>query len=783
MSVSSTAGPGRIEAVGSDGHLRSCPSGLGGVVGCRETRRYDILAGTRRIRVGTWKVGSLIRKRLELADALGRPKVDIACFQETKWKGSSTKEGNGYKLWYSDSSSRRNGVGVILTARLKDNIVKVKEILGRTGRDCEECLTDQHLFIGGNLNGHIGTTADGYAGVHGGFGFRARKEEGRAILEFATAHDLVVANSFFKKMDAHLITFQSGSHNTQIDYLLVRRGDLRTCKDCRAFPSEACSSQHRLVTFDVLFERQRHRREAIGRARILWKNLKGDVAKTFKATVSKKLSALEEDISTGSAEQMWNTLAHTIKDVAMDSLGVVSESARTHSTHRETWWFSEEVQTKVAEKQSRFKELLSCLESNLEDIDSAKERYKLTKIEAKIAVARAKDKAYEDLYTKLDSKEGANDIYKIAKARERRRRDLGNVRYIKDEGGREVGSASPHLPQDCYYSKINQREVRIALQKMGRNKVVGPDQIPIEAWKCLKNEGVKWLTCLFNKIFSSAKMHDEWRLSKVIPIYKNKGDMQACGNYRGIKLLSHTMKLWEKVIKRRLRRETRVTENQFRFMPRRSTTDAIHLLRSLIEKYRERQRDLHMAFLNLEMDYNSIPRELVWRTLIDNGAPGRYLRVLRDMYKGAKTHVRTSVRDTEFFPIEVGLHQGSAISPYLFALILDEILRGIQEDILWCMIFADDIVLIAESAKGLNSRLEKWRKALEDKGLRISRDKTEYLRCDFGRYEVVHQEVEIRIGDWILQPKESFRYLGSMIHRSGRVDDDVAHRIRAGWVK
>ncbi|GJR50518.1 retrovirus-related pol polyprotein LINE-1 [Tanacetum coccineum] len=107
-----------------------------------------------------------------------------------------------------------------------------------------------------------------------------------------------------------------------------------------------------------------------------------------------------------------------------------------------------------------------------------------------------------------------------------------------------------------------------------------------------------------------------------------------------------------------------------------------------------------------------------------------------------------------------------------------------QEDIPWCMIFADDIVLIAESAEGLNSRLEKWMKALEDKGLRISRDKTEYLRCDFGRYDVVHQEVEIRIGRRILQPMESSPdYWSSVIHRSGRVDDDVAHRIRARWVK
>ncbi|XP_071740778.1 uncharacterized protein [Rutidosis leptorrhynchoides] len=81
---------------------------------------------------------------------------------------------------------------------------------------------------------------------------------------------------------------------------------------------------------------------------------------------------------------------------------------------------------------------------------------------------------------------------------------------------------------------------------MGRNKAVGPDQIPIEAWRCLGDDGVRWLTNLFNTMFRSAKMPMEWRLSEVIPIYKNKGDAQICSNYRGIKLLSRTMKFWER---------------------------------------------------------------------------------------------------------------------------------------------------------------------------------------------------------------------------------------------
>ncbi|XP_071704874.1 uncharacterized protein [Rutidosis leptorrhynchoides] len=222
-------------------------------------------------------------------------------------------------------------------------------------------------------------------------------------------------------------------------------------------------------------------------------------------------------------------MASTIKEVAKEALGATLGTSRAHKSSRESWWLSDDVQMKVTLKQTRE--------------DYGIKRYKEAKREAKKAVAIAKDKAYEDLYRKLDSKEGAKDIYRIAKARERRGRDLVNVKYIKDEAGQSIvredlirkrwedyfsslfGRDRPEqngelndevreYQNNCFCTRINYEEVRMTLRKMGRNKAVGPDQIPIEAWRCLGDDGVRWLTNLFNKTFRSAKMATEWRLSE-----------------------------------------------------------------------------------------------------------------------------------------------------------------------------------------------------------------------------------------------------------------------------
>ena len=102
------------------------------------------------------------------------------------------------------------------------------------------------------------------------------------------------------------------------------------------------------------------------------------------------------------------------------------------------------------------------------------------------------------------------------------------------------------------------------------------------------------LTKLYNRTMESERMPEEWRDSVLIPIVKNNGDdVQSCINHIGTTLISHTMKLWERIIERRLRSEFTFGNQQYGFMPGNSTTDALFALRVLTEKYREGQKELH----------------------------------------------------------------------------------------------------------------------------------------------------------------------------------------------
>ncbi|KAK3513802.1 hypothetical protein QTP70_028880 [Hemibagrus guttatus] len=584
-----------------------------------------------------------------------RRKVDILCVQETRWKGRKARSiGAGFKLFYYGVDSKRNGVGVVLKEEFVRNVLEVKRVSDRVmslkseiegvmlnvvsgyapqvGCELEEkerfwseldevmesIPTGERVVIGADFNGHVGEGNTGDEKVMGKFGVKERNLEGQMVVDFAKRMDMAVVNTYFQKREEHRVTYKSGEEE-------LKDRDREENQVVEAEKGGMCCEKFRQKL-----------RQALG----------GQVV-------------LPDD---------WETTAEMIRETGRKVLGV---SSGRRKEDKETWWWNEEVQDNIQRKR------LAKKKWDMDRTEENRQEYKELQRRVKREVSKAKQKAFDELYTRVDTREGEKDLYRLGRQRDRDGKDVQQVRVIKDSDGRVLRSEESVQRRWKEYfeelmneenerekrvegvnsveqkvDKIRKDEVRKALKRMKSGKAVGPDDIPVVVWKYLGEAAVEFLTSLFNRVLESEKMPEEWRRSVLVPIFKNKGDVQSCSNYRGIKLMSHTMKLWERVVEARLRKVVEICEQQYGFMPRKSTTDAIFALRILMEKYRDGQRELHCVFVDLEKAYDRVPREELWYCMRKSGVAEKYVRVVQDMYERSRTVVRCAVGQTEeFLPV------------------------------------------------------------------------------------------------------------------------------------
>ncbi|KAK3507342.1 hypothetical protein QTP70_014836 [Hemibagrus guttatus] len=777
------------------------------------------------LRIGTLNVGTMTGKGRELADVMERRKVDILCVQETRWKGSKARSiGAGFKLFYNGVDSKRNGVGVVLKEEFVRNVLEVKRVSDRVmslkleiegvmlnvvsgyapqvGCELEEkerfwseldevmesIPTGERVVIGADFNGHVGEGNTGDEEVMGKFGVKERNLEGQMIVDFAKRMDMAVVNTYFQKREEHRVTYKSGGRRTQVDYILCRRGNLKEISDCKVVVGESVARQHRMVVCRMTLMVCKTKRSKIEMEKKTkwWKLKKEECCEEFREKLRQALGGqvvLPDD---------WETTAEVIRETGRKVLGV---SSGRRKEDKETWWWNEEVQDSIQRKR------LAKKKWDMDRTEENRQEYKELQRRVKREVSKAKQKAYDELYTRLDTREGEKDLYRLARQRDRDGKDVQQVRVIKDRDGRVLTSEESVQRRWKEYfgelmneenerekrvegvnsveqevDKIRKDEVRKALKRMKSGKAVGPDDIPVEVWKCLGEAAMEFLASLFNRVLESERMPEEWRRSVLVPIFKNKGDVQSCSNYRGIKLMSHTMKVWERVVEARLRKVVEICEQQYGFMPRKSTTDAIFALRILMEKYRDGQRELHCVFVDLEKAYDRVPREELWYCMRKSGVAEKYVRVVQDMYERSRTVVRCAVGQTEEFKVEVGLHQGSALSPFLFAIVMDQLSEEVRQESPWTMMFADDIVICSESREQVEENLERWRFALERRGMKVSRSKTEYM-CVNER----EGNGTVRLQGEEVKKVQEFKYLGSTVQSNGECGKEVKKRVQAGW--
>ena len=180
----------------------------------------------------------------------------------------------------------------------------------------------------------------------------------------------------------------------------------------------------------------------------------------------------------------------------------------------------------------------------------------------------------------------------------------------------------------------------------------------------------------------------------------------------------------ERVLEARLRKTVKIDDMQFEFSPGKGTTDAIFIVRQVKEKFLGKQKELWMAFVDLEKAFDRVPREVLWWALRNVGVDEWIVNVIKIMFEGVTTSVKMNGVESESFEVKVGVHQGSVLSPLLFNIVMQAIANNFKKGLPWELLYADDLVLLAESRIDLERRIMEWIARLKEKGLWVNLSKT-----------------------------------------------------------
>jgi len=236
----------------------------------------------------------------------------------------------------------------------------------------------------------------------------------------------------------------------------------------------------------------------------------------------------------------------------------------------------------------------------------------------------------------------------------------------ENEWDHKMSAVVKEGPADC----IRMDDVRAALKKMKRHKAPGLSGLLADMIQATGEIGTHWILHLCNGIVKEGNIPEDWKSSVVLPIYEGKGDPMGCGSYRVIKLLEHAMKVVERIFEHRIRQQIEIDDMQFGFIKGKGTTDAIFMARQMQENFRVKGKKLYLGFVDLEKAFDRVPKEVISWAMRQLGVEEWLVSAVMSMYSGAKTVVRTVYGNSKRFEVKVCMHQGSALSPLLFVIIV-----------------------------------------------------------------------------------------------------------------
>lgn len=324
---------------------------------------------------------------------------------------------------------------------------------------------------------------------------------------------------------------------------------------------------------------------------------------------------------------------------------------------------------------------------------------------------------------------------------------------------RETENTSLDKDEEWYNECITNEEVIMSLRRMKRRKAVGPDRIAIEV---LKDNAIltPLVTRIYNRIFDTGSIPEEWRLAHVKPIYKGKGAAEEARNYRCIALTSHLYKAFTSILANRLILQClpQISENQHGFVPHRSCEEAIDALMYYIDS---NEGPTHAVFVDFSAAFDNVNRRKLEKTISEKfGLGGKIVSTLKSMLRPNGLIIDTGYDMSELVEQQKGVQQGDSVSPFLFVMFVNNLLERLEKRNVLVKMFADDLVIASVKKDELQRALATLSIWSEDNGMKINAEKTKAVKF---RKAGATGKQKLYIQRKPIEFVPSFRYLGIVL--------------------
>ena len=350
---------------------------------------------------------------------------------------------------------------------------------------------------------------------------------------------------------------------------------------------------------------------------------------------------------------------------------------------------------------------------------------------------------------------------------------------------------------NCLNELFCEGEINDNINKLKNNKAGGLDEIRNEFLKHAPPSLVTFICDFFNLILESGVIPDIWCKGLIMPLYKKKGDRIDPNNYRGITLLSCLGKLFTSCLNSRISHflfsNGKIGYEQAGFRPEFSTLDHIFSLHAIIEYYKCKNRRVYCAFVDYSKAFDMVDRTALWSKMLAEGINGKILTLIYNLYAKAKSCVRYNNQLSDFFSCNIGVRQGENLSPILFSIYLNDFqntlrnksngLNALSNEIqgelevflkLYTLLYADDTIIMAESAAELQEALNGLHEYCKLWSLTVNISKTKIVIFSKGK---VRKYPKFYLDQNEIEVSEEYVYLGVTFTYNGTFTRAVEKQI------